>query len=411
MANEQHLKWLKEGVEAWNARMAQEWFQADLRGANLSRANLSRANLSGAKLRTLVYSARGTTDASRAEYTDLSTATGLDQDQLDSLLGDNGTVIPTDLARPEHWETIELPPDHPNYEGPDEDELANHSPANAALKTSFIKAASLEVDFTDEGIGARIPDGQELSFSKLPINCSDRLDALVENAQTIAKSKSNLGQDLRDDLTAYADHVTHNDPANPHRLAFLASGIVAETTDPMKVDALSDRVRILLANFQAQHHEFLVTCVPDVAEAVETKAQAELSRTVSKQEATAILDTLDQSIRDTEAVMTSMTSVLEDLREFDDELNALETKVFTAADKAKLQRAVDGETKELAAIASRVYHRAKQVLQSARTVGGDVAIVVSVSGQPAAQIARQIVDTLRPLMEKLGELLTVLPPV
>ena len=64
--NQEHVKWLKEGVEAWNRRREQEdfipdlsdayLFRYDLRGANLRHAdlrsaNLRHVNLSGANLR------------------------------------------------------------------------------------------------------------------------------------------------------------------------------------------------------------------------------------------------------------------------------------------------------------------------------------------------------------------------
>jgi len=52
MANEEHLRILKQGVEAWNKwREENPDTEPDLRGANLSRANLSGANLSRANLR------------------------------------------------------------------------------------------------------------------------------------------------------------------------------------------------------------------------------------------------------------------------------------------------------------------------------------------------------------------------
>lgn len=50
MANPEHLKWLKEGVEAWNARRAKVAFQPDLIDADLTDADISGANLRGAKL-------------------------------------------------------------------------------------------------------------------------------------------------------------------------------------------------------------------------------------------------------------------------------------------------------------------------------------------------------------------------
>jgi hypothetical protein len=61
MANEEHLKLLKQGVDGWNAWRAKEpsvvpdlsWADlswAHLVEANLSKANLFKANLSGADL-------------------------------------------------------------------------------------------------------------------------------------------------------------------------------------------------------------------------------------------------------------------------------------------------------------------------------------------------------------------------
>ena len=57
MANEEHLKILRQGVEAWNnwreenPDIEPDLIEADLRGVNLSRANLHRANLYKADLR------------------------------------------------------------------------------------------------------------------------------------------------------------------------------------------------------------------------------------------------------------------------------------------------------------------------------------------------------------------------
>src|SRR5947199_169131 len=55
MANEEHLKILKEGVEAWNRwrqgnEVIPDLIGADLIGAHLSRANLNSADLSSANL-------------------------------------------------------------------------------------------------------------------------------------------------------------------------------------------------------------------------------------------------------------------------------------------------------------------------------------------------------------------------
>lgn len=150
MANEEHLKWLKEGVEAWNKRRVEKFFKPNLRDANLTGAdltgavltltNLRRANLGGANLtsaflteanlrdvnftRTIlhgadllganlmganvrtVYSALDKKDHTTAEYTDLSRTLELKQSQLDSMIGDSGTIVPDHLTRPDHWEVL-----------------------------------------------------------------------------------------------------------------------------------------------------------------------------------------------------------------------------------------------------------------------------------------------------------------
>jgi uncharacterized protein YjbI with pentapeptide repeats len=72
MANEEHVKKLKEGVEAWNAWRKQRFEQgpvavdlsgADLSGADLSGAKLDRADLSGANLSGADLSAADLTEA------------------------------------------------------------------------------------------------------------------------------------------------------------------------------------------------------------------------------------------------------------------------------------------------------------------------------------------------------------
>lgn len=157
MGNPQHLEWLLEGVDAWNARRKANFFipdlaefdiaeafkaadklneanriplagahlsyadlrgsvllRADLRGASLYRAVLWRAELKGADTLSRIYKGTGA-DARRAiEFTDLSATLGLMQDQLDSMDGDTGTILPLDLIRPSHWPDLpELPPEEP----------------------------------------------------------------------------------------------------------------------------------------------------------------------------------------------------------------------------------------------------------------------------------------------------------
>ncbi|WP_392662947.1 pentapeptide repeat-containing protein [Amaricoccus sp. B4] len=133
MANPQHLEWLLEGVEAWNARREREDFVpglsgaklrgaklrganlwgADLRGADLWGADLRGADLWGADLRGAnvksVYSSMGTNDAGVPEYTDLKSTIELIQEQLDKMDGDTGVILPEGLHHPAHWPDPEMP--------------------------------------------------------------------------------------------------------------------------------------------------------------------------------------------------------------------------------------------------------------------------------------------------------------
>jgi hypothetical protein len=117
MANPEHVAWLKEGVEAWNARRARDDFKPDLFEADLQLADLRGADLRGADLRGAdlrgadVTSAVGINDESTAEVTDLSLSLGLNQTQLDTMRGDSETILPDHLDRPKHW---------PKFEGQEE---------------------------------------------------------------------------------------------------------------------------------------------------------------------------------------------------------------------------------------------------------------------------------------------------
>ena len=72
MANQEHVKWLKEGVEAWNERRERENFRPDLSRAYLGRANLSGADFSYSNLRNanLSITDLGGANLSRADLRD-----------------------------------------------------------------------------------------------------------------------------------------------------------------------------------------------------------------------------------------------------------------------------------------------------------------------------------------------------
>ncbi len=125
MGNPQHLKWLLEGVKAWNARRINDGFQPDfsntnictafketgkldeygrfdlheanLRGADLSGADLFGANLRGADL--FGANLRG----ANIKSVNLDDVLNLSQTQLNSIDGDTGVILPDGLHHPDHW--------------------------------------------------------------------------------------------------------------------------------------------------------------------------------------------------------------------------------------------------------------------------------------------------------------------
>lgn len=75
---------------------------ADLRRSNLYRTDLGWADLRGADIRTQ-YRSAGASGAITPEYTDLSFATGLTQQQLGTMRGDTGVILPGRLRHPSDW--------------------------------------------------------------------------------------------------------------------------------------------------------------------------------------------------------------------------------------------------------------------------------------------------------------------
>ena len=135
MANPEHVKWLLEGVEAWNARRNREAFRPDFSNADLHdgflwNANLRQADLTGADLRNanlrganLGYSNLSEADLSCADlqFTDLSGATLWYADLCNAnIRGVN--LSEADLTGTSPW-LADLYPDHVVSPGQYEGEL------------------------------------------------------------------------------------------------------------------------------------------------------------------------------------------------------------------------------------------------------------------------------------------------
>ena len=84
---------------------------ATLNGSQFSLTNLSRARFGGAKLGGPVDFTSAFLLLTRIEGVDLSTATGLDQKQIDIACGDAKTKLPNGLTAPASWPCPDDPDD------------------------------------------------------------------------------------------------------------------------------------------------------------------------------------------------------------------------------------------------------------------------------------------------------------
>ncbi|MBO9464933.1 pentapeptide repeat-containing protein [Tropicibacter sp. R15_0] len=80
-----------------------DFTSCDLRGVDFGKAKLASANFQSADFRTNVNYVSQTSQHSHSEFTNLSKAEGLTQEQIEVALGDQGTRLPKGLDKPSHW--------------------------------------------------------------------------------------------------------------------------------------------------------------------------------------------------------------------------------------------------------------------------------------------------------------------
>ncbi|SMX28018.1 Secreted effector protein PipB [Pelagimonas phthalicica] len=396
-------------------------YAANLSAANLRSANLSNANLQEADLTNSILIA---SDLSRGYFsgtnfegsqvasdltskpTDLRLANNLSQQHLQQMIGDRNTFIPKHLFRPEHW--------YEEFEETNEsaDLLSQLELAEGILQQPLVKASFVDFKFSDEGVEAVTPEGQDLRAIPLGTDCALRASDLAQSARDIAETVSNkLGEDTKADLIRYADHLESSDTGNPHRLVSLTVGIKGDLEDPFVSEALSSRLKRQLEHFLSNHVLFLGQCFPQTAESVEVKANTEPSREVTKEEVTEVLNTLESAILDAEAATESYSKTIAELRAHDDALNDMMALAIDETQINRVRAAVQREAVELASFGSRLLWRAKQAIARVRLHAGDLAIAGTLAGQTAEQMAQAVVKHLDPVIRLLRELFTVLPPV
>ena len=151
MANHEHLKWLKEGVEAWNKRRQRENFKPNLFGAELSSAtlngvdfrdaNLRRSNLKGANLDNADLT-DAALDGADLQNANLSNAT---------LVGAHlrhATLIGVNLLNAQPWQArLYLPLDGEMGFLPYQDEVTNPSEAYQAAELEINKTKIDDIAF------------------------------------------------------------------------------------------------------------------------------------------------------------------------------------------------------------------------------------------------------------------------
>ncbi len=101
-----------DGTDFTKAELGRADFEgATLNGSKFSLTNLSRARFGGAKIGGPVDFTSAFLLLTRIEGVDLSTATGLDQKQIDIACGDSKTRLPAGLTAPASWPCPEDPDD------------------------------------------------------------------------------------------------------------------------------------------------------------------------------------------------------------------------------------------------------------------------------------------------------------
>lgn len=140
--------------------------RADLRSADLRQANLTGAVFSGKHPQGIVFGGKffGGALLDNADVTtskplpflpaneqdsiptDLSSVAALTQDQLNSMRGDSGTILPEGLTRPEHWPDIKEQPTVDGTEAaPTPDTIALRDQVSVILSASVENRAAAEL--------------------------------------------------------------------------------------------------------------------------------------------------------------------------------------------------------------------------------------------------------------------------
>ena len=398
--------------------------QSDLRYANLLGSDLANADLSNAKINGANFDfaymrsadlkgadARSVLDRKGSRkliITDFSKAKWLQKPAVEGMLGDQATVLPARLSRPKHWPDVDI------TLNTEQDTSGEGSGAEALadLNAPLVRASSMDFAFTAAGIEAKLSEEQAIHPPQLAGDCADRRDALIANGRDIAKTINNqLAAEARGDLESYAEHLQTADPANPHRLNFIATGLQADLEDDFKSGGFDRRLRKRLEAFLAQHEEFLRDCAPAAAEAIRIKAEAQFTQPVSKQQVTEMLDKLTAAIEATESATASVTNMLDQLKDHDAHLNLQKLRLSTAPELARYDATVQAEAKEIITITSRLYHRAKEAYEKIGPKNVQDMAAYSVLGDVSIKGAKIIIDQLGPVMAWFAKLLAALPPL
>jgi uncharacterized protein YjbI with pentapeptide repeats len=234
-----------------------------LRSAYLKGAILENCNLEGALVTSYYDEIAGKTKL--VAVTDLSSAVGLSQGQVDSMIGDANTILPIDLVRPAHWAPDDVRVPSLNH-ALDQERAppvgASAQPSILGEKVGLVKKNKVQIDLLCASLVYQIDD--ELQRLRGWNVASDEEMAQRDRVvQFLQEANFNAVEILR--LT-----TANNDEADVQRASFLYGLTTAFSgwLDKNKAQLIDDSVRFSIISCIALLCGLGGTVIPLVAVAM-----------------------------------------------------------------------------------------------------------------------------------------------
>ena len=150
---------------------------------NLAGTNLKKSLLNHASVLTSFSNPSNKTKAN-AIYTDLSTTIGLTQNQLNTMIGDSGTIIPDHLTRPDHWEVLPWHREGAGQDDPETDDTFEDASHDAPTEKPREYYQQLALNLTREPIrSASVLEayGQQLATAAQMYRDANKVSQLADD--------------------------------------------------------------------------------------------------------------------------------------------------------------------------------------------------------------------------------------